>query len=845
MSITPSLEQKKVIKSLKYNNVVVDSIAGAGKTTTVIHICKKFSSKLILLLTYNSKLKQETKTKIDNNNINNIDVHTYHSYCYQYNNKCNTDSGIREVLENNDYIIKKKYDIIIIDEAQDMTPLYYSVIHSIFSKYSLEERINLRICILGDKRQSIYQFNNADSRYITLYNEIYKINNCNWIKCNLTTTYRLSENMVNFVNKCILKSDSLVYSNINNSIESVDYYLTSQYESKIIYNNIIEDSIKKYGISNVMIIAPSVKEKTPFKKLVNFISLTTKYPVYIPNSDDSAIDQKTFEKKLVFLTFHQSKGLERECVIVFGIDQSYNKYYNKNIVGNPNSCPNTIYVALTRAKKKLIILHDYSFSFLPFIEMRELSNYTNIKLIYNIKIGDEYKLLHEYKDFNEISKLLLNNYYAKKILNRIEELNTFNLLNDNNEDENNKLCYGVTKFISHLSSDTINHISKNYINTLVIKNKGDLIKTSSIISVNYHRNKIFEDVSNLNGIFVPFYYEYKYLNKLNDSNIIKTLFNLYCTKNFDLKIEIIKNLVDCTEYVSIIDKHKDIISNNNYIKYIYLLAKGQEIILPSIIFVYYDINGSKKYIIKNFNKQTLRSNDNSIVKNIHIPEKNVVNYKVFFNYFEYLFYKGHSKDNQNKNLLNYLNLKNNIKSDKKLNKSDLLLLSNIYNAYQTNYLNKLLILNKSKYKWFDKNELKKCMVRLNREIGSSNIIFEKNIESSISINNISIGLHGAIDCIVQNFIYEFKFVKEIIIEHLIQLLIYMFLYYNNHRNIPYIPNFYVYNIKTDEKIQIFCEYKNLKKLIEYIHTNKNNNNNKSDEEFINESLNIIKKLNKN
>ena len=34
------------------------------------------------------------------------------------------------------------------------------------------------------------------------------------------------------------KIDLSVYSNINNSIESVDYYLTSQYESKIIYNNI-------------------------------------------------------------------------------------------------------------------------------------------------------------------------------------------------------------------------------------------------------------------------------------------------------------------------------------------------------------------------------------------------------------------------------------------------------------------------------------------------------------------------------------------------------------------------------------------------------------------------------
>lgn len=38
----PSNEQLEIIKLLKDNNVVVDSVAGSGKTTTIMHIAKHY-----------------------------------------------------------------------------------------------------------------------------------------------------------------------------------------------------------------------------------------------------------------------------------------------------------------------------------------------------------------------------------------------------------------------------------------------------------------------------------------------------------------------------------------------------------------------------------------------------------------------------------------------------------------------------------------------------------------------------------------------------------------------------------------------------------------------------------
>ena len=60
-------EQLSVIEGLSQNNnIIVDSVAGSGKTTCNLHIAKSFPLLNILLLTYNAKLKLETREKVSN-----------------------------------------------------------------------------------------------------------------------------------------------------------------------------------------------------------------------------------------------------------------------------------------------------------------------------------------------------------------------------------------------------------------------------------------------------------------------------------------------------------------------------------------------------------------------------------------------------------------------------------------------------------------------------------------------------------------------------------------------------------------------------------------------------------
>jgi len=969
----PSNEQLQVINNVSNNNIVVDAIAGAGKTTTILHIAKTHATKKILLITYNSKLRHETKTRVQEHNILNVDVHTYHSYCYQFDKKCSTDYGIFNLLKTNTYNLNKLYDIIIIDEAQDITPLYYSVIHSIFTKYSINQKLEMNVCILGDKRQSIYGYNKADSRFITMYDQLYNINNKPWKKCNLTTTYRLSKNMVNFINNAILKTQSLGYSKTNISNESVDYLLVKIYDSKFIYEQIINQCIKKYGIENVLIIAPSVRELTPFKILINHISIHTSYPTYIPNSDNTIVDKSILNGKLVFLTFHQAKGLERECVIVYGIDNSYNKYYNHDCK-NYNQCPNTIYVALTRAKQKLIILHDYKHPFLEFINIEELKKHTNIKFLFS-KYQNKKYLIYDYKDNmidnfifvnnyqdhvkekkinllnipddlsnvlddlsnisddlknaiinllnvpdslsffisddlkNEIKRLLnvpdglanlpddlvnaikglinviknLKNtekYFKDVIKDRIIELNN-NCPKKENIDTIEKKQYSVSEFIRHLSSDIINTIVNNYITKKQINPEENKINIISSVKIWYYKKILFEDITNINGIFIPFYYEYYILKRYNNTSIIKHLNYLYCIKKYELRYDIIEYFLK-SKHIKLLNS--GIIKNKEYIKYIYVHIDDDR--LPedfnnesvSIFLISYKYNEPKQFIEFKNNKIELmcRKNGNKhFIKTLKTLKKHnnkKSHYEIFFSYFDYLYYEGTNNFNETK--LNFLDLRDKINIGKKLITSELLKISTIYDSFQNKIFNKLVQLGNCKYQWFGANNLQICINRLNYELNidniddinnirfeisvdkelefCKNILINKNVNinnnnnnDNININNNNIdninkiNINGAMDCIdsFNNTIYEFKFVNELLVEHYIQLSLYMFLHKNKD------SKYYLYNIKTNEKIQLVYDYNKLTKIVELIYNNKRNINiDKNDDEFKNECDSIVKKL---
>ena len=127
----PSDEQQIIIDHIKDGkNVVVDACAGSGKSTTILNVSYQLNNKKILQLTYNSALRHEIRSKAKELSLENMTVHTYHSLAVGfYDSSAYTDTGMRNVLGQNTELSKYiDVDILVIDESQDMTLLYYRLI---------------------------------------------------------------------------------------------------------------------------------------------------------------------------------------------------------------------------------------------------------------------------------------------------------------------------------------------------------------------------------------------------------------------------------------------------------------------------------------------------------------------------------------------------------------------------------------------------------------------------------------------------------------------------------------------------------------------------------------------
>jgi hypothetical protein len=505
----PTNEQIEIINSLE-NNIIIDSVAGSGKTTTNLYIAQNNMNKNILLLTYNSKLKLETKEKIKKYNITNLHVFSYHSFCVKYYDNQNgyTDKLIIDIVNNNNKCkLNFNYDLIILDEAQDISPLYYKLIYKIYNDNILK---NVNIILLGDLNQSIYDFNQSDERYILYADKLFNYNNNSWKKLNLSTSFRITNEMSLFINNCMLNNNRINSTKItfnkpryiicnsfnerrSQTLKEVEYYLNLGYKPH-----------------DFFILAPSLRSsKSPIKILENNIKLKYKnINIYVPTSDDEKLDNTILENKMVFSTFHQSKGLERPVIIIFNFDNSYFKYYKKD--KNPYICPNELYVATTRGSERLTLIHHCDNNYLPFL---------------NIKNIEKFTVFNKYENIEDIERT------------------------------DKDIQSGVTDLCKHLPLEIILKCL-TYLNINKINNKDNLLD----IPIKIDEEHGSESISEITGIAIPLYFEYLLKNNSSVYNNLKYILENKTEKKKKLLEDIQNNL---NIKILKLDKKKDYIKLSN------------------------------------------------------------------------------------------------------------------------------------------------------------------------------------------------------------------------------------------------------------------------------------------
>jgi hypothetical protein len=357
----PSEEQMVAIQHvLDGHNVVLDAVAGSGKSTTILSLASLAPAKKILQIAYNAMLRKDIEVKLRRYGIRNVKVHTFHSLCVRYYcTSAHTDTGIRHVLLQplppREPI--PPFDIVVLDEAQDMSFLYYQLM----VKFAFDMGTRFQILVLGDYMQGIYDFKGADIRALTHAEEIWKhhplLLSPTFHQCTLYTSYRITHPMAHFVNRVMLGNERLQATKdgprvlyLRNKRRNLEHVVIFQ------INQLLREGASP---GDIFVLGASVKGiNSNIRKMENAL-VERGIPCYVPMFETEQMDDKVIEGKVVFSTFHSSKGRERPYVFVMGFDQSY-FYFASNLP--QDRCPNTLYVACTRATKLLVVLEKDDFS---------------------------------------------------------------------------------------------------------------------------------------------------------------------------------------------------------------------------------------------------------------------------------------------------------------------------------------------------------------------------------------------------------------------------------------------------------------------------------------------------
>lgn len=217
------------------------------------------------------------------------------------------------------------FDYIIIDEGQDLGPIQIKSLVKLLKP-------NGKIVYFGDPTQSIY---GSKISWKTAGLEIHKIER-------METNYRNTAE----INRFCLDVLSLLKKMPENK-EEIIYPKSGDHEGKPVF-------LIKYS---------SIDEKQAFsEKLIRKFYNEEKSVACLYDKKDKIIKDQWISNRNGQLTFHSSKGLDFDNVLLFDIDKHFGNLdkapTNKKNIEWFNRAVKLFYVACTRAKKRLFIFYS-------------------------------------------------------------------------------------------------------------------------------------------------------------------------------------------------------------------------------------------------------------------------------------------------------------------------------------------------------------------------------------------------------------------------------------------------------------------------------------------------------
>ena len=338
---------------------------GSGKSAITNTVMEE-NPKTTIMLTYNRLLADSTResieTKFVNSNVNRL-VFTYHGLASSlFGKTIDTDLLLTRAIDDAENATYDEWEgrdftLLIIDECQDMRPDYLRIIQLLLFQVATK-RPDIHMLFIGDVQQVLYDFyprSSADPRFLVgMHKLLSSVNNKQWRHVKLLNSYRLTSQMCSFIN------------DIRGSNESDASCISSYQEVKSereglpvkvcvidIYKDTSEtvlDLIQKstYAYKDILVVAPSMNTRSQATKVVEHL-LNNNIPVCVYRSGQLQEVNITNhdDNNVVFRTFCSTKGDEAEFVIVINTRPLLTRMSNAQ------------FVAITRAKKELVVLTHY------------------------------------------------------------------------------------------------------------------------------------------------------------------------------------------------------------------------------------------------------------------------------------------------------------------------------------------------------------------------------------------------------------------------------------------------------------------------------------------------------
>lgn len=199
--------QLQIINDSSNQYIVVAAGPGSGKTRLLVHklasllYAEDVKHEQLLMLTFSRASATEFKKRLIEligNAANFIEIKTFHSYCFDLLGRVGSlleseniiKTAVEKIRAGDIEAFRITKTVLVVDEAQDMNKEEYELVKSL-----MEHNEEMRVILVGDDDQNIYEFRGANSAYMQQL-----ITEKAAIKYELTENYRSKDNIVSLAN---------------------------------------------------------------------------------------------------------------------------------------------------------------------------------------------------------------------------------------------------------------------------------------------------------------------------------------------------------------------------------------------------------------------------------------------------------------------------------------------------------------------------------------------------------------------------------------------------------------------------------------------------------------------